>query len=394
MKLMNKLKNNCIIGNIFKKAGVILNDIRLEKLAKVLVHYSAKVKSSDFVLVSCEEVALPWMHAVVKEALLTGAHVETIITSHEVSNIRLVYSSKEQLMQENYLLKYALENATVWLSAWGTKNTRSNSKIPEERLRLSSKGAESWRKIYSDKVGNGSLRWCGTQYPTFADAQEASMSIYDYEDFVYGAGLLDAEDPIAEWEKISVNQERWIKYLDSRKELHIITEGTDINVNVEGRKWCNCDGRENFPDGEIFTSPVENGVNGFITFSFPGIYMGKEVEGIKLIVKEGVVIEASAKKGEELLKVLIDFDEGSRRFGEVAIGTNYNIKEFTKNILFDEKIGGTVHMALGDSMPEAGGKNKSSIHWDMLCDMRTKGRIYADGELFYENGKFLEEVLH
>jgi aminopeptidase len=151
------------------------------------------------------------------------------------------------------------------------------------------------------------------QYPTFADAQEASMSIYDYEDFVYGAGLLNAEDPIAEWEKISANQERWIKYLDSRKELHIVSEGTDIKVNVEDRKWCNCDGRENFPDGEIFTSPVEDGVNGFINLQFSRYYMGKEVEGIRLIVKDGVVVEASAKKGEELLKVLIDFDEGSRR---------------------------------------------------------------------------------
>jgi aminopeptidase len=362
-------------------------------LAKLLVHYSARVKKGDFVLVSCEDAALPWMSEVVKEALIAGAHVETIITSHEVSNMRLKYSSEEQLVQENLILKYALEKADVWLSAWGTSNTRSNSKVQEERLRLNSKGAESWRKVYSDRMGDGSLRWCGTQFPTFADAQEASMSLMDYEEFVYGAGLLDAEDPIAEWEKISRDQEKWVSYLDGKKELHIISEGTDIRVNIEGRKWINCDGRENFPDGEIFTSPVEDGVNGHITFSFPGISMGKEVEGIKLTVKDGVVVEAAARKGDELLKTMIGFDEGSRRFGEVAIGTNYGIREFTKNMLFDEKIGGTIHMAIGDSMPEAGGKNKSNIHWDMLCDMRNGGKIFADGELFYENGQFIEEVL-
>jgi aminopeptidase len=387
------LKINKITDKISQKAGVKLGDMRLNKLAKLLVNYSAEVKPSDFVLVTCEEAAEPWMQEVVKEAILAGAHVETILSSHLVKDLKLKYSTDEQLTQENYILKYALQRATVWLSAWGTRNTKSNSNISEERLKLSSKGAESWRKIYSEKTGDGSLRWCGTQYPTFADAQEASMSLGEYEDFVYGAGLLDVEDPVSEWKKISKSQERWIKYLNTKKELHIISKETDIKINISGRKWINCDGKENFPDGEIFTSPLEDGVDGYITFNFPGIYMGKEVESIKLTIRKGKVVEASAKKGEELLKTLLEFDEGSSRFGEVAIGTNYNIKKFTKNMLFDEKIGGTIHMALGDSMPEAGGKNKSNIYWDMLCDMREDGRIFADGELFYENGNFIEEKL-
>jgi len=370
-----------------------LGDIRLSRLAKLLVNYSAEVKATDFVLVSCEDVAEPWMQEVVKEAILAGAHVETLLSSLPVKDIKLKYSSEQQLTQENYIMKFAMENANVWLSAWGTKNTKSSSNVSEERLRLSSKGSESWRTIYSRKTGDKSLRWCGTQFPTFADAQEASMSLSEYEDFVYEAGLLNTEDPVSEWKKISKAQERWVKYLDTKNEIHIISKETDIKLNVDGRKWINCDGKENFPDGEIFTSPVEDGVEGYITFSFPGIYMGKEVEKIKLTVKKGMVVEASAKKGEELLKTLLGFDKGSCRFGEVAIGTNYNIKKFTKNMLFDEKIGGTIHMALGDSMPEAGGKNKSNIHWDMLCDMREEGRIYADGELFYKNGNFIDKVL-
>lgn len=198
---------------------------------------------------------------------------------------------------------------------------------------------------------------------------------------------------MSEWKKISKEQDRWVKYLDSKSSLHIVSEGTDIMIGINGRKWINCDGKQNFPDGEIFTSPLENNINGYITFSFPGIFAGRQIEGIKLEVKDGKVINAWANKGEELLKSLLETDEGSSFFGEVAIGTNYGIKDFTSNMLFDEKIGGTVHMAIGDSMPEAGGKNKSSLHWDMLCDMRNGGKIYADGELFYENGKFIDSIL-
>ncbi|MFD3156383.1 aminopeptidase [Haloimpatiens sp. FM7330] len=370
-----------------------MTDPRLNKLAKLLVNYSTKVKPGDFVLVMCDEVAEPWMVEVVKESIKAGAHVETILNSHEVGCAKLKYSTDEQLQEENFILKYALEKADVWISAWGNKNTKASSNVDSKKIQFSVKGAKSWRKVYSDKMGDGSLRWVGTQFPVYAYAQEASMSLTEYEDFVYGAGLLDCEDPVAEWKKVSENHERWIKYLNNKKEVHIISEGTDIKVNIDGRKWINCDGQVNFPDGEIFTSPVENGINGHITFSFPGIYMGKEIEGIKLEVKDGKVVKATADKGEELLHSLLEIDEGASRFGEVAIGTNYGIKKFTRNMLFDEKIGGTIHMAIGDSMPEAGGKNKSAIHWDMLCNMRKGGKIYADGELFYENGYLKEEIL-
>ncbi|MBE6067626.1 MAG: aminopeptidase [Clostridium lundense] len=368
-------------------------DIRLNKLAKLLVNYSTEVKPGDFVLVQCDDVATPWMVEVVKEAVKAGAHVETLIDSQEAKYIKLKHGSNEQLLEESYIQKCAIEKADVWLTAWGSQNTKANSNIPSEKIKYSSKGASSWRRIYSERCGDGTLRWCGTQFPTHADAQEASMNIFEYEDFVYGAGLLDYDDPVAEWKKISREQERWVKYLDTKKELHMISEGTDIKVNIENRKWINCDGKANFPDGEIFTSPVEDGINGVITFSFPGIYAGKEIEGIVFKVEQGKVVEATAKKGEELLKELINTDEGSSFFGEVAIGTNYGIKKFTRNMLFDEKIGGTIHMALGDSMPEAGGKNRSTIHWDMLCDMRNGGKIYADGELFYENGEFKKDIL-
>ena len=368
-------------------------DQRLNKLAKLLVNYSTEVKPGDLVFVSADEACTPWVIEVVKEATKAGGYVEYKLSSQEAREMQLKYSNDDQLRHGDLIMETMLEKADVWISAWGAKNTRAFTNIDPEILKKSQEGAKAWRKFYSEREGDGSLRWCGTQFPTYSDAQEASMSMSEYENFVYGAGLLDFDDPVAQWKRISAEQERWIKYLDTKSEIHIVSEGTDIKVNVKGRKWINCDGKANFPDGEIFTSPVEDGVNGYITFSFPGIYSGKEIEGIKLTVKDGKVVEATAKKGEELLKSLITIDEGASRFGEVAIGTNYGIKNFTKNMLFDEKIGGTVHMAIGDSMPEAGGKNKSAIHWDMLCDMRDKGKIYADGELFYENGKFINNIL-
>lgn len=368
-------------------------DQRLNKLAKLLVEYSVEVKEGDIVYVCADEVATPWVIEVVKEATKKGAHVEYTLESDEIKEIQLKYGSEKQLKSGNMIYESILSKADVWLTAWGNRNTRMLSRIDSNKLKIHQQGASVWRKIYSDRTGDGSLRWCGTQYPTYADAQEASMSMSEYEDFVYGAGLLDSEDPVSEWKKISKEQDRWVKYLDSKSSLHIVSEGTDIMIGINGRKWINCDGKQNFPDGEIFTSPLENNINGYITFSFPGIFAGRQIEGIKLEVKDGKVINAWAKKGEELLKSLLETDEGSSFFGEVAIGTNYGIKDFTSNMLFDEKIGGTVHMAIGDSMPEARGKNKSSLHWDMLCDMRNGGKIYADGELFYENGKFIDSIL-
>lgn len=370
-----------------------MKDIRLEKLTKLLVNYSTKIKKGDFVFIQADYSAKDWVIAATKEAIKAGAHVETSITSEEVAEVKLKYSTDEQLQEGNFILENILNKADVWITAWGSQNTKYSSNVEADKIKLSMLGAKKWRKIYSQRMGNGSLRWCGTQFPTHANAQEANMSLSEYEDFVYHAGLLDKDDPIAEWQKISAQQEKWINYLNSKNELKIISQGTDLSVGIKGRKWINCDGQQNFPDGEIFTSPIEDQVNGIITFSFPGIYAGKEIEGIKLEVKNGQIVKATAQKGEDLLLSLLSIDEGSNHFGEVAIGTNYGIQKFTKNMLFDEKIGGTVHMAVGDSFAESGGLNRSSIHWDMLCDMRTFGKIYADGELFYENGQFIDTIL-
>jgi aminopeptidase len=371
-----------------------MKDQRLKKLAKLLVNYSTGVKPGDFVFVRCDEVATPWAVEVMSEAVKAGGHVEYMLDSDDVDQAKLKFSTENQLKDENQIMKFMMEKADVFLTAWAARNTKTTARIPSEKIKFSAQGQAGWRKLYSERMGSGELRWCGTQFPTHADAQEASMSLEEYEDFVYTAGHLDLDDPVAEWVRISAEQEKWVKYLNTKSTLHIVSEGTDMTVGFKGRKWINCDGKENFPDGEIFTCPVDDATNGFITFSFPGIYAGRDVEGIRLEVENGKVVKATAAKGEDLLLEILKTDEGASRFGEVAIGTNYNIREFSRNMLFDEKIGGTVHMALGDSMPEAGGKNQSTIHWDMLCDMRASGKIFADGELFYENGNFIQQVLN
>lgn len=261
--------------------------------------------------------------------------------------------------------------------------------VDASKMKLRSRGRRELIDIFERRMASGELKWCGTLYPTQANAQEASMSLEEYEDFVYGAGYIDTENPIEKWQEVKKEQDRICKILDTKKELRIVSKDTDIKMSIEGRKWVNCCGDQNFPDGEVFTSPVEDSVEGYIRFSFPGIYAGREIEDIRLRFEKGKVVEATAAKGEDLLLQLLDTDEGARFLGEVAVGTNYGIKRFTKNMLFDEKIGGTVHLAIGRGFPEAGSKNSSAIHWDMLCDMREGGEIYADGELIYKDGKFL-----
>ena len=215
------------------------------------------------------------------------------------------------------------------------------------------------------------------------------MSLAEYAEFVFGAGLLYHGDPVAEWRKIDAQQEKICDFLNRQSNLHILSRDTDITMSIAGRKWINCSGHENFPDGEVFTGPVEDSVTGYIRFSFPGIFAGQEIEDIRLEFEKGKVVKATAAKGQELLHALLETDTGARYVGEVAVGTNFGIQKFTRNMLFDEKIGGTVHLALGAAYPESGGKNVSGIHWDMLCDMREGGEIYTDDQLIYRNGKFL-----
>ncbi len=364
-------------------------DNRITKHAEVILKYSLDLKKGEKIVIVGDVVTLPLIKESYRLAVELGALPQVMINSEELKEILLKGGSEEQIKYVPESAKKAFETVDVLLSFFGGTNTRMLSNVNPEKLKLSAQGSSEITRIFFERVAKKELRWCGTMFPNQANAQEASMSVSEYEDFVYGAGYIDSKDPIAEWKKIEKKQEGICNILNGKKHLRIVSKDTDLKMSIEGRKWINCCGRVNFPDGEVFTGPVEDSVEGHIRFSFPGIYGGREIEDIQLTFKRGKVIKATAAKGQELLEQLLETDKGARYVGEIAAGTNYNIKKFTRHMLFDEKIGGTVHLAIGRSIPESLGKNQSAIHWDMLCDMKKGGKIYADGELVYKNGKFL-----
>jgi aminopeptidase len=243
--------------------------------------------------------------------------------------------------------------------------------------------------IFMNRAAAGSLKWTGTQFPSQACAQDAEMSLAEYEDFVFNAGLLNHDDPVAAWKAVSQRQQRLVDFLNGKTEYRVVAaNGTDVRMSLAGSTWINCDGHENFPDGEVFTGPAIDSVEGQIHFSFPAVHQGRECDGVKLTFKNGKVVAASAAKGEDFLISMLDMDAGSRHLGECAIGTNYDITRYTRNTLFDEKIGGTVHFALGAGYPESGNKNQSGLHWDMVVDLRQGGHIEIDGEKINVDGQF------
>jgi aminopeptidase len=367
-----------------------MKDIRIEKLAKLLVNYSLDIQKGEKFLISSSYVAMPLIKEVYKEALLKGAFPDVRIQSDELKEILLKNGTEEQLLFMTPIDKKTVDTYDVFLSIWGDENTKPFSNIDSSKITKNMEGKKDWRSNFFKKIATKEIKWCGTLFPTNASAQDASMSLEEYENFVYGAGLLNEENPIESWKAISKKQETISDYMNTKKVIRFVNKnGTDITLKVEGRKWINCDGRENFPDGEVFTTPIKDSANGVIRFTFPAIYGGKEVENVELTFKDGKAIKAIADKGEEHLNKILDTDENSRFLGEVAIATNYNVKNFSKNILFDEKIGGTIHLALGAGFEETGGNNESAIHWDMICDMRDGGQIFADNQLVYENGSFI-----
>ncbi len=358
-------------------------------MAQVICGYSTGMKEDDKVLIQSTTLAVPLVEAVYKECLIRGAHPEIYLNTDNLQSIFYGYAKDHQLDYTSPFMKYYMEELDVVIMIMAEHNLKHLTNVDPQKIGRRSKAQESITATAMQRIQEGTLRYTLTVHPTHAMAQEASLSLLEYQDFVYRACFVDRSDPVAEWKDLSENQERIVNYLNEKSELHIVGEDTDLNVNVKGRTWVNSDGKRNLPSGEVFTGPVEDSLEGTIRFTYPGIYMGKEVEDITLTFEKGVVVRASAKRGEDFLQEMLKVDEGAKRVGEVAIGMNYGITTFTKNILFDEKIGGTIHLALGRSLPNTGGMNESAIHWDLLKNMESGGKLYADGELFYENGKVM-----
>ena len=362
-------------------------DSRVEKLAKLCVHYSVAVKPKEKVVIQGSELALPLINGIFRECLLSDAY-PYVKPELDVAYTFYKHAKEHQLRFVSPFEKFMDENMDVQIRIECQPNPKRLTSIDPSKIQLRRASGRESSEILTKRGLEGKFRSVILPYPINAQAQEAAVSLEEYEDFVYQSCLVDKEDPVAEWKKIHEQQERVCRFLNQIDEMHVLGEDTDLTFSVKGRKWINCSGKENMPDGEVFTSPIEDSANGVVRFTLPGIFSGREVEDIKLTFKDGKVVEASASKGNEFLQSILRI-EGADRIGEAAIGTNYGITKFTKNMLFDEKIGGTIHIALGTSFPESGGLNESAIHWDILKDMKKDGEIYADGKLFYKNGKFV-----
>lgn len=369
-----------------------MRDPRLQKLAAVLVHYSVGVRKDNLVRISGSHLSLPLIQELYLEALNAGGHPFVRMSAEILEELFYKHASDEQLKFVNPVAKYEYEQIDCSLGIWAEENTKAQSNTDPKRMSMASSARKPLLEVFFKRAAAGSLRWSGTQFPTQASAQDAEMSLSEYEDFVFNAGKLNHPDPVAAWKQLSERQKRLIDFLQGKTDYHVVAaNGTDVRMSLAGKTWINCDGHENFPDGEVFTGPVLDSVNGQINFSFPAVHHGRECNDVKLTFKDGKVVDARASKGLDFLTSMLDMDAGSRFLGECAIGTNYDIQKYTRNTLFDEKIGGTVHFALGAGYPESGNSNESGLHWDMVCDLRPGGYIEIDGEKVSENGRFTRE---
>jgi aminopeptidase len=363
-------------------------DPRMQKLAEILVHYCANVRPGDWVRLQGDVLALPLVHEVQRLIVQAGGHPTVLLSSDELEENVLREASEEQLGWISPVESILNERMDVSIRIAATANTRSLSGLDPSKQRLYQNARRELRRSYMQRAAEGRLRWVLTQYPCPAYAQEADMSLREYENFVYAATFADQPDPVARWRDVHDSQQRLVDWLKGKQQVVVRGPNIDMTLSIAGRTFINSDGRRNMPSGEIFTGPVEDSASGWVRFTYPAIRGGQEVEGVELEFEQGKVVQARANKNQAYLLSQLDSDAGARYLGEFAIGTNYGIQRFTKSILYDEKIGGTLHMALGAGYPETGSANQSSIHWDFICDMRQDSQILVDGQLFYKNGEF------
>lgn len=367
-------------------------DPRVENLAKILVNYSTRIKKGDEVMIRgfpLDPVATPLLAEIYREVLRAGGYPHIEVDLDGIQYIFLKEAAEHQLLHTDPVAKMVAEKYDVDIRIGCNTNTRSLSNINPEAWKLASRAKKESDDLFFQRTSSGQMRWVVSRYPSNAYAQDAEMSLEEFGDFLYRVTFADSADPIARYQKMEMEQDRLVHWLDGKKKVKITGKGIDLEMSIAGRKFVNCCGRTNVPDGEIFTGPVEDSVNGWVKYSYPCLWSGVQVDGVEFEFEKGRVVKAKAEKNEAFLLGVLDTDPGARSLGELGIGTNFEIDRFTKNMLFDEKIGGTIHLAIGAGYPETGSVNKSSVHWDMLYDMHDGGKIYVDDVLFYDSGKFM-----
>ena len=366
-----------------------MRDPRAEALARILVGYSTKVTTGDVCVIQSTTAGEPLVQAVYEEVLRAGGLPVMQLSTEGAAAAFYDLASDEQLQWIPPTAEWAAENADVRIAVMADVNPRDLSQADPKRQAMTAKARRPLMETTMRRAAEGEYRWALTLFPTHAYASEAGMALAPYEDFYYAACLATDPDPVTAWERHSDEVRRLSEWMEGKEEVRITGPSTDLTLNVSGRRFIPCVGEHNMPDGEFFTGPVEESATGEVAFSFPATYGGREVSGVRFRFEEGRVVDASAERGEAYLLEMLDTDEGARRLGELGIGTNYGIATGTKEILLDEKIGGTVHMAIGMSYPETGGVNDSAVHWDMVCDLRQGGRIEVDGVELQRDGRFV-----
>jgi len=368
-----------------------VTDARISRLADLIVDYSLELQPGQVFRIDALDAASPLTLAFYRSAIRAGAFPYFSVGLEGTLELLLEHGTNEQIEYIAPQQWEEIEELDAIATIWSEANTRALSRVDPARH---ANYLAAQRRLHNrrwERISPAAMRWCGTLFPTNAHAQDAGMSLPSYEDFVYSACHVDTGEAADHWRLVASSLRARAQELDSVKELRILGPDTDLRVSVDGRSWISAEGTYNMPDGEVFTSPVETATEGVIRYTFPAIYHGREVEDVRLRFEGGSVVHAEAARGNDYLNTLLEMDKGARILGEVAFGLNYEIDRFTRNILFDEKIGGTMHLALGSAFTQAGGNNTSGLHWDMICDLREDGEVYADGELVWKAGRFLHE---
>jgi aminopeptidase len=366
-----------------------MRDPRIANLARILVGYSVDVKDGESCLIEGQSAAEPLVAAVYEEVLRAGGNPVVAMSFQGQPATYFSLASDSQLEWVSPVSEWAAEESDCRIAIGADTNTRELSRVPPERQTKRQAATRHLMRRTMERTAEGAHRWVYTLYPTNAYASDAEMSLAEFEDFYFRACLADDDDPLGAWKRASEECRRLAEWTNGHEEVRVVSDGTDIRLGIAGRKFIAADGKHNMPDGEFFTGPVEESIEGEVTFHLPAMIGGREVSGVRLRFEGGKVVDAGAQRGEEFLIQMLDTDEGSRRLGELGIGTNYGIDRGTRDVLLDEKIGGTVHMAVGASYPETGGTNESAVHTDLVCDLRQGGRIEVDGELLQQDGKFV-----
>jgi aminopeptidase len=366
-----------------------MTDVRVEKLAQILVDHSAQIQPGDRVAIEATTAAEALVAALYAAILERGGHPHPILELPDQDEILFRHAQDAQLDFPPTFRKLVYDQFESRIRIHSATNPRALSHVDPARQKRRQKALAPILEAQMRRGANRSFKWVTTLFPTEGYAAESEMSLRDFENFVYHACHADEKDPVAYWKKIESRQKKIIARLEGHNQVVLAGPNVEISLSIKGRTFLNGAGQNNMPDGEIYTGPVEDSVNGWVHFDYPAIYNGVLVEGVELTFSNGRVAQAKAEKNQPFLLEMVESDPGARFLGEFAIGLNDEITHFSHNILFDEKIGGSFHMALGAGYPETGSKNKSMIHWDMICGMQKDAEIKADGEVIYRNGKFL-----